>query len=67
MLKCLCMVICERRSQDRVFNQVAKASGTTPEMKRGERSAGSLVFLLFMIISDITSVSVVIKYMFPMP
>ena len=32
MLKCLCMVICERRSQDRVFNQVAKASGTTPEM-----------------------------------
>jgi hypothetical protein len=39
MLKCLCMVICERRSQDRVFNQVAKASGTTPEMIHTDRRA----------------------------
>lgn len=39
MLKCLCMVICERRSQDRVFNQVAKASGTTPEMIHTDRGA----------------------------
>ncbi len=39
MLKCLCMVICERRSQDRVFNQAAKASGTTPEMIHTDRGA----------------------------
>lgn len=39
MLKCMCMVICERRSQDRVFNQVAKASGTTPEMIHTDRGA----------------------------
>ncbi len=39
MLKCLCMVICERRSQNRVFNQAAKASGTTPEMIHTDRGA----------------------------
>ncbi len=39
MLKCLCIVICERRSQDRVFNQAAKASGTTPEMIHTDRGA----------------------------
>ena len=39
MLKCLCRVICERRSQDRVFNQAAKASGTTPEMIHTDRGA----------------------------
>lgn len=39
MLKCLCMVICERWSQDRVFNQAAKASGTTPEMIHTDRGA----------------------------
>lgn len=33
MLKCLCMVICERRSQDRVFNQAAKA----PELIHTDR------------------------------